>query len=424
MEAPERRDRVRPLPPEGETGESHRAHSVRALLPMLGGGLVLLAFIALITLGSTPGTTTDAGAPDSPPTTPTFVRPANPTTTLAVPTTIVTRPAPEFAELLPEFVGGMSAIVEREDGSVAVARWRLNRRFPQFTELAPGPGHSTFDYSGQLVASLGLGTRGGSAGLLSVGALPLDARPVFVAAVSYAWHRTEPGLLAVTGRRPADETHGVFLMQFESSGALRSAQRIADAGPTWLVAGFHDSGIALVDNDTIGTTLRIIDASGAEVAAAAGVTRITTDDYILGLEGATVGAAVAMWSWDLQPMAERPRFLGDGFDVPEIVSPNGRHAAELVRAQTSTVVVRSDEVVGPRSIGVQAPIAQAFFLTNDHIAVFSSAESSLLVIEWRTGITAEFELEGAVLRDITSPGYLTAQETPSLEESPPDDSEG
>lgn len=421
MEAPEHRERVRPLPPEGETGEFDRAQPMRALLPLLGGGLILVVFIAIITLGSSTDTPIDAGAGDTASTSPTFVRPTDPTTTIAVPTTIVTREAPELIEVLPEFVGGMNAVVEHDDGTVVIARWRLNRRFPQFTDLLEGPGHTALDASGQVVATLGLGTLSSNSRLLSVGPVPVGTKPVFVAAKSFAWHSATPGLLAVTGRQPADESDGVFVLQFDGSGALQSVRRVADAGPTWVVTGFHEAGIAILDNDQVDPVVRILDRDGFERATTSGTTHITTDEFIIGLERSGADVDVTTWSWDLAPLDESPRYLREGFDVPEIVSPNGRHGAEIVRAQTSTVAVRSSDISGPRSVGIQAPIAQAFFITNDHIAAFSSAESTLFIIEWRTGIIADFELEGMTLRSIAAPGYEPVVGLSSFMEPPPDE---
>jgi hypothetical protein len=385
---------------------------------MITGGLVLVAFIAILTIGNSPSTS-DAGSPATSTTVPPVT--ARPTTTLAVPTTIVTREAPELGELLPEFTAGLNAVIERDDGTVAVARWRLNRRFPQFTELPGGVGVSGLDASGGLVATLGSGSFGDSPGLLSVGPVVLGVQPVFVSGGSFEWHATQPGLLAVVGRQPTDDAMGLFIMEFDPSGVLVSSRRIRDAGPTWVVSGFHDAGIAVVDNDIGQPVLRVIDTSGAELASTAGFSGLTTDNLIVGAGDPTLGFVPMAWTWGLEASDVVPSFFeGGASGLPEIVSPDGRHGAVITRAITSTILVRSEDFSGPRSVGVPAAISDAFFLTDDHIAVFSASADTLFIIEWRSGIIAEFELEGSGLRDINAPGYPPEPETA---ETPPGDAD-
>lgn len=408
MEAPDHRDRVRPLPPEGEPGEDHRAPSMRALLPMLAGGLVLVVFIAILSIGggTNPPQNDAGGAADT--TTPTFVRPVSSTTTttIAVPTTIFTREAPEFREVLPDFAGGLNVVVEREDGTLAVARWRVDRRFPQFTDLPSGPGYSAIDASGTLVATIGDLSARENAGLLSIGPAVLGVSPKFVQATTFVWHSATPGLMAVVGRQPTDELPGLFILQLDPTGNVTSTSRIRDVGPTWFVAAFHQDRIVLVDTDIGQPVLRIVDTTGAELATAVGFSTATSDDLIFGAGETDLGFAARAWTWDLDTPTELPRYAANG--LPDLVSPNGRHGGSVLEAldgSAATVVVRSDDLAGPRANGIDGRPNAVFFFTDDHVAVFSSEAGELLIIEWRTGITVTLQLEGVTVRDISAPGY-------------------
>lgn len=264
MEAPDRQDRVRPLPPEGETGADHRAPSMRALLPMAIGGLVLVGFIVIVGLGGGLDDGTDPGAvgPTSVTGPPLARTPeestSTTTTTIPFPTTIVTREAPELREVLPEFTSGLNAVIERPDGSVAVARWRTDRRFPQFTNIGGRPGHTTIDASGVLVARVGqvfssglvgqafpsgLGDGTNAAGLLSVGSVLLGTKPAFVTATSFEWHASQPGLLAVTGRLPTEESPGLYLIDVDPGGDVVATTRIVEIGAGWFIEPPRPSAI-------------------------------------------------------------------------------------------------------------------------------------------------------------------------------------
>lgn len=422
MEAPESRVRVRPLPPEGETEPDRRAPSLRALMPLLAGGVILVAFIVVVGLGA--GSEEGGGEVGAGATTttarPGFVATPETTTTIPVPTTIVTRQVPELRELLPAFTGGLSAVVMRDDGSVAIARWRPDRRFPQFTDLPAGPGTTTFDAAGALVATLGSGERSDNSGLLSVGPIAQGTRPVFVWANSFAWHAAEPGVLALTGRQPTDDVEGVFVMRFDPTGALLSTERIADAGPTWTVRAFRQPGIAVVDSDIGRPVLRVITTEGSTGNTAAGVVAFTTDSLLIGAGETTLGFAPRAWTWELDDPETLPRYFADpSAGVPDIVSPNGRHGATIIDAQTSTIVVRSEDSAGPRSASIQAPITEAFFVTDDYIAAYSAPLDLLFIVNWRTGATVPLDLEGGSLRDVIAPGAIGAAEV-DLAEPPID----
>lgn len=405
MEAPEDRDRVRPLPPEREPGDIPRAPNVRAFLPMLAGGAILIAFILVLASGGVGGGDTVPGAADTTTTTRDFFREGETTTTIAVPTTIVTREAPLLGEVLPEFEDGLSVIVEDESGRASVARWRLNRRFPRFIDLPEGSSTSAFDASGTLVASLGTGTVGPNRGLLSVGQAASGPQPVFVEAQSFHWHDSTSGLLAMVGRLPDSDTPGLYLILFDPQGRVASVERLRDAGSTWQVTGFHDDRIAIGDTElgAVSPTVRIVDASGTELATARGVVSLSSASALVGAGETDLGFALRAWNWELGDLDETLRYLDN--ELPETVSPNGRHGATVVRASTSTVVVRSNDFVVPRRIGVAAPITDVVFFTDDHVAAFSEQAGKFFVIEWRSGITQEFLLDGRSIQAVSAPGY-------------------
>ncbi len=411
MEAPDDRDRVRPLPPDSEPGDIPRAPNVRALLPMLAGGAILIAFILVLASGGVGGDDTVPGATDSTTTTRDFFRNVDPTTTIAVPTTIVTREAPLFGEVLPALADGLNVVVEDASGSASVARWRLNRRFPRFLDLPEGPGTSAFDASGSLVASLGTGNAGPSTRLLSIGPAGGGTRPAFVATFSFRWHDTTPGLLAVIGRQPDEESPGLYLVEVDAEGNVTGAARIIDADLAWRVAGFHDDRIAIEDFSGLASslntqslgTLRLFDVTGAEIASTIGEAFHTSTSVLVGPAETEDGFAYTIWNWDLDDVTTSRRFLIDG--LPAAISPNGLHGATVVVANTSTVVVRSEDFVVPRRIGVPASISRIMFFTDDHLAAFAESTGKFFVIQWRAGIVHEFELDGATIRAVAAPGF-------------------
>lgn len=417
MEAPDNRGRVRPLPPEGEAGDSRRAPTARALLPMLAGGAVLVAFIALLASGGVdPGEQPPAASATST-TADSFIRDVETTTTttIAVPTTIVTREAPLFGELLPEFVDGLNVVVEDETGSAAVARWRLNRRFPRFIDLPEGPGRSAFDAAGSLVATLGTGSAGSNARLLSIGPASSGTRPAFVETFGFRWHDTTPGLMALLGRLPGEESVGLYLIEADAEGVVIETERIGDASPAWQLAGFHDDRLAVVDSASLSSSfttlslpiLRLIDTTGRELASTTGFANLTSTTLLVGVGETELGLSFRVWDWDLGDVVPPPaRLLLDG--LPAAISPDGRHGATIVAANTSTVVVRSQDFVVPRRIAVPASITDLVFITDDHIAAYSDAADKLFVIEWRAGVVHALDLEGQSVRAIAAPGYPVA----------------
>jgi hypothetical protein len=405
MEAPEDRDRVRPLPPEGHSGATQRAPNVRALLPLLAGGAILLAFIMVIASGGVDPSQSVGGSPETTTTTRDFFREVETTTTIAVPTTIVTRDDPMLGEVLPEFEDGLSVIVEDDSGRASVARWRLNRRFPRFIDLPEGSTTGALDASGTLVATVGTGIVGPNRGLLSVGLAASGPQPVFVEAYSFHWHDSTLGLLAMVGRLPDSDTPGLYLILFDDQGHATRVERVRDAGFTWKVRGFHGDRIAIGENElgTVSPTVRIIDTTGAEIATARGVVNLSSAAALVGVGETDRGFTRRAWNWSLEDPDETLRYIES--ELPETVSPNGRHGATVVRASTSTVTVRSNDFAVPRSIGVTALLTDILFFTDDHIAAFSEQAGKLFVIEWRTGITQEFLLDGRGIQDVAAPGY-------------------
>ena len=379
---------------------------MRALLPLLAGGAILLAFIMVVASGGVDPGESVAGAPDTTTTTRDFFREVETTTTIPVPTTIVTREAPLLGDVLPEFENGLSVIVEDESGRSSVARWRLNRRFPRFIDLPEGSTTGAFDASGTLVATVGTGIVGPNRGLLSVGLAASGPQPVFVEAYSFHWHDSTLGLLALVGRLPDADTPGLFLILFDDQGRVASVERLRDAGLTWRVTGFHEDRIAIGGNElgTVSPTVRIIDTTGAELATARGVANLTSSIALVGAGETDVGFTRRAWDWSLEDLPTPLRYLES--ELPETISPDGRHGATVVRANTSTVVVRSNDFVVPRQIGVAAPLTNVVFFTDDHIAAFSEQAGKLFVIEWRSGITQEFLLEGRAIQAVTAPGYV------------------
>lgn len=422
MEAPDRSDRVRPLPPEHESDDERFKLTLRNTLPLGVGAAVLAVFVAVLALGGSgdPGAEAAGGATT---TVPPLVRPPeeSTSTTIATPTTIVTRPSPELQEVLPAFVGGLNAAVVYSDNASAVARWRPDRRFPIFTDIADSPGLIAFDASGTLVAHIGAVFSARQPGLLSVGTAPRGPLPVFVEAHSMRWHNTQTGVMAITGKLPTEETSGVYLITVDGFGSVSSTVRITDAGSTWIIVGFHGDRLLIMDTDGLQPIMRVIDVEGSEVGSWVGFPVITTDDYIIGGGRIDNIFSFLVWTWDLEvvDVADRPDFATSS--PPDAVSRNGRHGARLVQGVTSTVVVDSVDFAVPRSTGVPGFVESIFFVTDDHVAAFVPAESTLHLIEWRTGSFSSLELVGVAVAGVAAPGYVTQTPVEPTPIAPPAD---